>query len=196
MFLMPIFRSPRSRSASAANSLPASVIETWRVLREKSETPRAPSICFIVRVSEGCDVFRKAAAAMKLRYSATARTARSWRELTSGKELARTSSSVSNIHFAIAQPCGNLHYDATAEKCDALRKSGQLQNSVDTIVGESGRRAERPSLNMRRHLKTTGSCPTAYAALLTPQGSGSGAQASPARLLRKANPQAHAERHA
>jgi hypothetical protein len=39
----------------------------------------------MVRVNAGCDSFRKLAAATKLRYSATARTALSCRELRLGK---------------------------------------------------------------------------------------------------------------
>jgi hypothetical protein len=55
---LQIFEQPlRERS----KLLPASVIETCRVLREKSETPRMVSICLIVRVRAGCDVFKNAA---------------------------------------------------------------------------------------------------------------------------------------
>ena len=55
-----------------------------RVLRSNSRTPRTSSTRMMVRVRAGCEVFRNAAAAIKLLYSATARTACNWRALKSG----------------------------------------------------------------------------------------------------------------
>ena len=73
------FRSFSIRSATATNSRPAAVISTRRVLRANSVTPSTRSTRLMVRVSAGCEVFRYAAAATKLPYSASARTVSSSR---------------------------------------------------------------------------------------------------------------------
>jgi len=72
MLPIVIFKSLSMRAATAANSLPATVIWTERVLRSNSLTPSAASRCLTVRVTAGCDVFISAAVAMKLPYSASA----------------------------------------------------------------------------------------------------------------------------
>ena len=59
-------RSFSTRSATATNSRPAGVSCTRRVVRSNRLTPSTSSIRLMVRVKAGCDVFRKAAAAMKL----------------------------------------------------------------------------------------------------------------------------------
>jgi hypothetical protein len=59
-------RSFSTRSATATNSRPAAVSCTRRIVRSKRLTPSTPSIRLMVRVKAGCDVFKNAAAAMKL----------------------------------------------------------------------------------------------------------------------------------
>ena len=78
------FRSFSIRSATATNSRPAAVISTRRVLRANSVTPSTRSTRLMVRVSAGWEVFRYAAAATKLPYSARARTVSSSRARMSG----------------------------------------------------------------------------------------------------------------
>ncbi len=72
-------RSFSMRSATAANSRPAAVIWTRRVLRSNSRTPSCDSSRFSMRVSAGREILRLAAAAKKLPDSPSASTASSWR---------------------------------------------------------------------------------------------------------------------
>ena len=72
------------RSATAANSRPAAVTCTRRVVRSNRRTPSSVSSRFTDRVRAGWEMRRRAAAATKLPYSTSARTASSWRALKSG----------------------------------------------------------------------------------------------------------------
>src|SRR5262245_23640597 len=77
-------RSASMRSATAANSRPAAVTCTRRVVRSNSRTPSSVSSRLTARVSAGWEIRSRAAAATKLPYSTNARTASSWRALKSG----------------------------------------------------------------------------------------------------------------
>src|SRR5262249_20501429 len=123
-----IRKSFSRRSATATNSFPAEVIATRLVLRSNSRTPRTSSTRMMVRVNAGCEVFRNAAAAMKLLYSATARTACNWRAVKSGT-LAGC--------MAIYTRNGIIIDNICILKCSlAARKLGRADSRIATMISK------------------------------------------------------------